>query len=353
MIEETKICCRCHVQKPTYEFSKDKQKADGLRPNCRDCDHDKKYPNSERHIIHKCKEGFKYCPHCNEEIQLNEFSKHKNRKGGMGIWCKKCLKLYYDKISQSGICIDCGKPIHRKSIRCYKCNNLKRNREMANDPQRLEKFVSSMAKYYSDPEWIKKHSDLARNNVSLMNSLNKRNETLSGDPNWVERFLVGHTGEGFWYGNTTLKRSNNGVNTPLYCELFSQVDPRVRAFQGNVCLLCGKTERENGTRLNNHHVFYEKKTCCWIDENGEYWTNLNAKDHVEKDYYIGKNPNYFAMLCDKCHCSTNGGFENRKRNANNLRNIIDKKFGGKSYYTEEEMVENGYMKISKTKWIKL
>jgi hypothetical protein len=48
-------------------------------------------------------------------------------------------------------------------------------------------------------------------------------------------------------------------NPKTYCELFKEVDPRVRAFQGNVCLLCGKTEEENGNKLNNHHIFYEKK----------------------------------------------------------------------------------------------
>ena len=103
--------------------------------------------------------------------------------------------------------------------------------------------------------------------------------------------------------------------------------------------------------MHDHHVFYEKKTCCWIDDNGEYWTDLNIKSHA-KDYYIGDNPNYFALLCNSCHSGSNGCYENRKKHADLLRDIIDTKYGGKSYYTEEEMIEHGYVKISRTKWEK-
>lgn len=145
----------------------------------------------------------------------------------------------------------------------------------------------------------------------------------------------------------------NKTNSAVYCEKFKEVDPRVRAFQGTKCLVCEKTEEENGNKMHDHHVFYEKKTCCWINDDGEYWTNLNAPDHPDKNYYIGKNPNYFALLCNSCHGASNGDFQNRSRCANILRDLIDTKYGGKSYYTEEEMVEHGYIKISKTKWKKL
>ena len=146
--------------------------------------------------------------------------------------------------------------------------------------------------------------------------------------------------------------SPKNIKKAIYCELFKEVSPRVRAFQNNRCMMCGITEEENNRRLNVHHVFYEKKTCCWIDENGEYWTNLGLGNH-KKNYYIGSNPSYFALLCSECHGVTNGNFGNRSYHANILRDVIDFYFGGKSYYTEQEMIQNGYTKISKTKWKKL
>ena len=103
--------------------------------------------------------------------------------------------------------------------------------------------------------------------------------------------------------------------------MFKEVSPRVRVFQNNKCMLCGKVEV--GKRHHVHHVFYEKKTCCWVDDSGIYWTNLNAPNHKMKNYYIGNNPNYFALLCDKCHSKTNGTFKNRSKYANILSDIID------------------------------
>jgi hypothetical protein len=153
------------------------------------------------------------------------------------------------------------------------------------------------------------------------------------------------------YYNVYISLKDN-IKKATYCELFKEVSPRVRVFQNDKCIMCGATGEENNRKLNVHHVFYEKKTCCWIDENDEYWTNLGLENH-EKNYYIGPNPNYFALLCDRCHGTTNGNFRNRSFNANTLRDVIDFYFGGKSYYTEEEMIQNGYVKTSKTKWRKL
>jgi hypothetical protein len=164
------------------------------------------------------------------------------------------------------------------------------------------------------------------------------------DPQWVENYYIGVYKQGFWYGHPTVHKDSNRK----YCEIFEEVKPRVKAFFNNTCIKCGDVQTFGSYHV--HHVFYEKKTCCWIDGNGGYWTNLNIKNR-EKDYYIGENPNYFALLCDSCHGETGGNYNNRKKSADELREIIDKKFSGKSYFTEDEMLELGYIKISKKKWV--
>lgn len=223
------------------------------------------------------------------------------------------------------------------------------NKKHSGEPIWKEHQKSGAINKCKDPLWIK-NNKIAMEKRSSDQKWRDSMNIINNDPSRKEKFLITVTGEGFWYGHPTLKNANNGKSR-IYCEKFEEVDPRVRAFQGTTCLLCEKTEEENGKRLHDHHAFYEKKTCCWLDDNNEYWTNLNVKGH-ERDYYIGTNPNYFALLCNECHGKTNGGYKNRKFWANTFKDIIDTKFNGKSYYTEEEMIEHGYIKVSRTKWIK-
>lgn len=282
--------------------------------------------------------------------------------------CKKC----YGKHSTSKslekmvthVCIKCHTPrTARPSLfskpaeeyLCRRCNLEKLRRDI--EWKKLQQC--GINKRRENSNWSENHRNAIHKmckNEEWQKNINEAARERSENPIWYENHLIALTGEGIWYGNLSLRRANNGEydrRLQHYCEIFKEVDPRVRAFQHDTCLLCEKTEIELGYKPHDHHVFYEKKTCCWIDDSGEYWTNLNAKDHPEKDYYIGENPNYFALLCNECHGGTNGGFENRKLWDTKLKNIIDTKFNGKSYYTEEEMIEHGYVKISKTKWKKL
>ena len=310
---DTKVCSRCHEEKPKTEFGMRSDRKSGVQSHCKDCEHKRKYPNSERHIKQKCREGFKICSHCGKEKPLEEFRRRKDRKRGFASLCRECdNKKHYDKSHGKGICASCGESTNEGNDRCYECAIQKRDR---------------------DPEYIKKVIEANR----------KQRE----NPIYCENILILYTGQGFWYGHPTINKKRA---SPKYCEIFKEVKPRVRVFFDYTCTMCGEIETDVTHHV--HHVFYEKKTCCWIDENGEYWTNLNARDHGEKDYYIGDNSNYFALLCDKCHGVSGGKFENRKKYADLLRKLIDEEHGGKSYYTEDEMAKLGYIKISKAEWKK-
>ena len=321
------------------------------------------------------------------------FCKHRRNKDGLNYYCKECCKENKKKYKHE--CVDCGNLITPGRERCMKCGikhrsqnpawqqmMIDRNKKMSQDPIWIKNHKSAMEKNPLNPEWkihikesgerrskdkiwLKNVTEGARkrsldpkfkeNHKKSIDERSKNPEWIkhnreamqkkTQDPKWRENNLISLTGQGFWYGHPILYKENK------YCELFKEVDPRVRAFQGDRCLLCEKTEEKNSEKLHDHHVFYEKNACCLVDETGNYWSSLNIKGR-KKDYYIGENPNYFALLCHSCHSKTNGNFEKRKYYANLLRNIIDTKFGGKSYYTEEEMIEHGYVKVSKTKWEK-
>lgn len=154
-------------------------------------------------------------------------------------------------------------------------------------------------------------------------------EALSGQKHSYEHTMKNVESKlgGFWYGNVI-------YGYPKYCELFKDVKPRVRALQGDACCECKELPKTNQHPV--HHVFYEKRACCDYNEDGIYYSNLNAKDHQRKDYCIGENPNYFVILCKKCHGKTNGSFENRVKWANHFKNFVDTKYNGKSYLSKEE-----------------
>jgi hypothetical protein len=142
-------------------------------------------------------------------------------------------------------------------------------------------------------------------------------------------FAIGNL-DYIWYGIVEKMNVSH-----IYCELWKDVNPRVHAFFDHKCVMCGTPE--NGRSHSGHHVFYVKEACCWQSDDGIYYTNLNASDHIQPDYCIGENPNYFVILCPSCHCKTNGKFENRKKWADYFKKMIDDYYGGKSYFTKEEM----------------
>jgi hypothetical protein len=205
-------------------------------------------------------------------------------------------------------------------------------KKIMNDPENRKRNSELSLKRFEDPTERKKLSD-------------GRIRKLLENSKYAIEYIVSYYGEEFLNGHPR-------IDFPKYCEIFEEVKPRVRAFFNYTCTKCGKHESENGRLLSTHHVFYVKEACCLSDQDG-YWTNLNAIDHKEQDYFIGNNPNYFALLCTKCHGETGGNYERRKNNADGLKNLIDDKFGGRCYFSESEMVENGYIKLSRTEWKKI
>lgn len=109
---------------------------------------------------------------------------------------------------------------------------------------------------------------------------------------------------GIWYQRVKLKRSSP------YCKKFNDnLKKRVRAYFGNCCILCGKSEEENGKALSIHHVNYEKKAGC------------NGKEVL------------LIPLCKNCHSEVHGEKEYYEQH---FKKLIENEYDSKCYFSKEE-----------------
>ena len=100
-----------------------------------------------------------------------------------------------------------------------------------------------------------------------------------------------------------------GISFEPYCPKFTnEFKERVRAFFGHRCVECGAPQ--NGERLSIHHVNFNKKTCC------------------DNSFPM------FVALCRNCHSKTN---HNREHWQQHFTEMVNRDYGGKCYFTKEEM----------------
>lgn len=157
-----------------------------------------------------------------------------------------------------------------------------------------EKMSDTWKERFKNPEnhpWYgRHHSDISKEKISTSN---KESGIFRGDlnPNW-----------------------RGGTSFEPYCFKFNEeFKERVREYWNRKCVVCDKTELENGNRLNVHHVTYNKETCC--------------DDSVP----------LFVALCNSCHTKTNFNIEYWEDEFKKI--IYSKNINGKCYYTEAEWRE--------------
>lgn len=82
-----------------------------------------------------------------------------------------------------------------------------------------------------------------------------------------------------------------GISFEPYCSKFNEEFKKyIRAKFDNVCFLCGKTEEENGRKLDVHHVNYDKNCGC-----AETKEDKKAEDESCQ----------FVPLCRSCNSKVN------------------------------------------------
>jgi uncharacterized protein YdaT len=241
---KTKVCSRCKRELPLAAFSKSNKSIDKLKGECKGCRHDRyiiSTPNMERRKISN-KLGYKICNKCGIEKPIEEFNKHTVKSGKVipTSICKTCSHLYYEKnVKDKGVCLDCGKPIHKKSKRCNECaaketsktpewikNHKESMKKRFEDQEFVKRNLEMILKLSKDPEWIKRNNDGAKKRVN--------------DPKWYENNLISTTGQGFWYGHPIINTTSREYykkyyNTPVGRESRHRCGSKRRATKLRIC----------------------------------------------------------------------------------------------------------------------
>jgi hypothetical protein len=149
------------------------------------------------------------------------------------------------------------------------------------------------------------------------------------------------------------KNSNwkGGRSFGRYCPKFDdKFKENVRNFFGGKCVICGKTEKENGNtrneteKLSVHHVFTEKMVCCET----KIQDMENVRRRLPKEIAQYGNPKFSALelqyirmmvpLCRSDHGFAEGEDEDIEFEKSEYRkffvDVIMNKYNGKCY-TEE------------------
>jgi endogenous inhibitor of DNA gyrase (YacG/DUF329 family) len=141
--------------------------------------------------------------------------------------------------------------------------------------------------------------------------------------------------KGVWMSkNLNGENNSNWTGGPKdYCEKWNlEFRRRIRAFFNYGCAECGTPQNEK--LFHCHHIYYDKKACCSVNEDGKYLSNLGIKDNPHSFEIIG-DPNKFILLCDSCHAKSSGK-KKREFWARHFEEIINNYYLGRSYFTKEE-----------------
>lgn len=282
----------------------------------------KNNPNSKDLII-------KICKNCNKEFGIRQGRINR----GEGIFCSR--ECHFEWMRKNKI----GKKPNKKHFVCAFCG-----KDFLSFPGSNRKYCSMSCKYkdsrvvrkkiceYCGNEFISKRpsSSIGKycSHECHMNAMRRtvlRNCKYCGKEFYVKPSTVFHSGAVFCSKRCQfdwMSENMRGENSPgwkgglsfgQYCPKFSsEFKERVREFFGRKCVECGKTEEENGRKLSVHHVNYDKNTCCH------------------------DGPALFVATCVYHNTKAN---TDRKLWQKHYTDIINEKYGGKCYFTREEMQE--------------
>lgn len=289
---------------------------------CRTCKREITDPNRKNYCSVECNPNYRgirgvyiKCKQCGKEFERDRMDRQ--------FCCFEC-KTQYDKDNpltgeqahhwQGGdatiICDYCGIEYHRKP------SDLKGKKHL---------FCSRDCQ----GKWLKENA-LGEKAGNWRGGGVKRVCVICGKEFTITQYQAG-TGKGGKCCSNTCRHklksvSMSGSGNPMYedgsskypyCEKFNaEFKRRVRLFFDNKCMLCGKTVEENGAIMGVHHIHANKQACC------------------------DGSQQRFAPLCRSCH-STISNYERYDKEKmeefiDQLNAIIDKKYGGKCYYTREE-----------------
>lgn len=260
-------------------------------------------------VYHKTRNK-KYCsPECRKGYKLSDIAKERHREAAL----KAHARLHYqagEKNNRYGAIVtnETRDRISNALKKLYEEHPEKKpvgkKNGMYGKKQSPEAIKKSAESQRGKPKHSEEHKRLQSEKLKKFNPMDtpearkKRSNALKGkfcgdqNPNW-------RGGRGY------------GKYCPKFNEEFKE---RVRAFFNYTCQVCGHIWKKGERRLAVHHVNYEKKACCG-------------------DEFI---PLFVPVCSGRCHGKTNRRRDYWERIFTGRINGL---FGGKCYYTKEEMAE--------------
>lgn len=106
--DSPKLCLTCKVMKTQADFHKNNRLKDGLQTRCKECC--RKFDSSRDYVFDESNGNYKkICTKCGKTKQASEFYKSKIQKSGLTPWCKDCAGSYSKTWSK----INSGKKVGR------------------------------------------------------------------------------------------------------------------------------------------------------------------------------------------------------------------------------------------------
>jgi hypothetical protein len=213
------------------------------------------------------KQIIKTCPVCGKEFKVIPA----NLKKGNGKYCSKiCMGMAHKGKHKSNykggitcICKQCGKHFQKQP------NQVKKGHGKFCSKKCYGESIQGINNKFYKQGKIKRICKTCGKEFTVAFSVVKR-----GNGVYCSRACQVGEGTPMWKG---------GLSYYPYCPKFNeQLKERVRTFFGRKCVLCHKTEKELGRKLDVHHVDYEKDNCC-----------NDTRDPL------------FVPLCLSCHMKTN------------------------------------------------
>lgn len=207
-------------------------------------------------------------------------------------------------------------------------------RKLALDPSsplRRPEVIAKRKMRLKDPDIKKKHAIAVKIGMSKpevkAKFLGKNNPVFRHEDTIqkIREFRILSTHD-IWYGGVTYDDGRKN-----YCEKWNDdLRERIRAFWGYRSPLSQRTAKDcKGVLLCCHHVYYQKRACCyWDEDTNGYFTMVDGTKH----YIIG-NPNKFVPLTRSEHSKTS---HNKLWWMKFFETMIEEDYNGKSYFTKEE-----------------
>lgn len=90
------ICSKCKTSKEILEFTVDRRRRSGYYPWCKPCKN--KWTADNRKLrTHWTIAESKFCPKCEQDKDVSQFSKNKAQYDGLKPWCKNCCSNHAKK----------------------------------------------------------------------------------------------------------------------------------------------------------------------------------------------------------------------------------------------------------------